>query len=149
MVVISLIYGGHYIVSPWLQTVYQKNGNLFFRTTSQKATASEQSKRSFHLHSRLIFQCSPCNSNNIAFVYLICEYCTEQLDSAKAKLEGWILLDFTFIALKLVLDLAGEKAFGSADICGYRLLAIQVLSLIQEVRNVFELLEFADGKCYW
>ncbi|KAG6752014.1 hypothetical protein POTOM_044230 [Populus tomentosa] len=70
------------------RTVYQKNGNLFFRTTAQKATASEQSKRSFHVHSRLIFQCSPCNSNNIAFVYLICEYCIEQLDSAKAKLEG-------------------------------------------------------------
>lgn len=96
MVVISLFYGGHYIVSPWLQTVYQKNGNLFFRTTAQKATASEQSKRTFHVHSRLIFQCSPCNSNIIAFVYLICEYCTEQLDSAKAKLEGWILLDFTY-----------------------------------------------------
>lgn len=115
MVVISLFYGGHYIVSPWLQTVYQKNGNLFFRTTAQKATASEQ----------------------------------KQLDSAKAKLEGWILHDFTSIALKLVLYLAGEKAFSSADICGYRLLAIQVLSLIQELRNVFELLEFADGKCYW
>lgn len=53
------------------------------------------------------------------------------------------------IALKLVLYLAGEKVFGSADICGYRLLAVQVLSLIQELRNVFELLEFADGKCYW
>ncbi|KAB5529671.1 hypothetical protein DKX38_019752 [Salix brachista] len=70
------------------RAVYQKNGNLFFRTTAQKATASEQSKRSFHVHSRLIFQCFPCNSNNIAFVYLICECCTEQLDSAKAKLEG-------------------------------------------------------------
>ena len=43
------IYLLFYFPFCWSQNVYQKNGNLFFRTTIQKATASEQSKK-LHLH---------------------------------------------------------------------------------------------------
>ncbi|KAM3300928.1 hypothetical protein P3S67_015428 [Capsicum chacoense] len=71
---------------PASRAVYQRNGNLFFRTTVQKATASEQSK----IFSLCLDSSSFCtNHSSVCYLHLLLSvlFWTEQVDMVKSKLQ--------------------------------------------------------------